>query len=58
MPIRGTEEENFKDRSADELRKAAHKGGFVSPHLFPLCQLPDTVTDVRGNVVRKPATWT
>lgn len=47
-----------KERRSDELRKAAHRGGFLAPHLVRDCQLPDPVIDQStGREIRKPASW-
>lgn len=56
VPVRpGTDPE--KERRSDELRKSAHRGGFISEHLLKECQFSDPVLDAKGREIRKPAAW-
>lgn len=44
-------------RHSDELRKAANGAFTVGDALIRQAQLPQTVTDGRGTVFTRPATW-
>ena len=47
----------FKERRADELKNAASDGRDLPSVLLKLCQMPDEVTDSKGNKIKKPYGW-
>lgn len=58
VPIKpGAEAESLKTRRSDELRKAANRGGFLSPTLITECQLPNPVVTAQGHLIAKPSGW-
>lgn len=42
---------------ARELRSVATSAGVLDKTLIPLCQLPATLTDRKGNTITKPRAW-